>query len=49
VGAALAWKHVIAVVLADMLDSGYLNTKKAELLAEKLLYKNNAGIYGIKV
>jgi hypothetical protein len=49
VGAALAWKHVIAVVLADMLNSGYLNTKKAELLAEKLLYKNNAGIYGIKV
>lgn len=47
VGAVLAWKYVIAKVLSEMLESGYLNLKKAELLAEKLLYKNNAGIYGI--
>jgi hypothetical protein len=47
VGAVLAWKYVIAKVLAEMIESGYLSTKKAEILAEKLLYKNNAGIYGI--
>jgi len=49
VGAALAWKHVISTVLADMLESGYINLKKAEALARKLLYKNNAGIYGFPI
>jgi len=49
VGAALAWRFVITHVLAEMVDSGYLTTKKAERLAEKLLYKNNAGIYGFEV
>ncbi len=49
VGAVLAWKYVIAKVLSEMLESGYLDMKKAEMLAEKLLYKNNAGIYKIEV
>jgi|GEM_PF-274327 len=49
VGAALAWKYEVAEVLTEMLDSGYLNAKKAERLAEKLLYRNNAGIYGFEV
>jgi hypothetical protein len=47
VGAVLAWKHVLSTVLADMLASGYLDLKKAESLARKLLYENNAAIYGL--
>ena len=49
VGAVLAWKHVVSVVLAEMIESGYLNLKKAEILAEKLMYLNNSKIYGFKV
>ena len=46
VGAVLAWKHVIARVLADKLESGYLNMAKAESLASKWMYINNARLYG---
>ena len=49
VGAVLAWKHVISKVLVEMLESGYLNLNKAEVLAQKLLYKNNACIYGFLI
>ena len=47
VGAVLAWKHVVSKVLSEMVDSAYIDLKKAEALAEKLMYKNNAELYGL--
>jgi len=46
VGAVLAWKYVVAKVLAEMVDIGYISFKKAEILSHKLMYRNNAKIYG---
>ena len=47
VGAVLAWKFVVSKVLSEMVDSAYIDLKKAEALAEKLMYKNNAELYGL--
>ena len=49
VGAVLAWKFVVAAVLSEMVSSRYLNLAKAEKLAEKLMFRNNAKIYGLEV
>jgi predicted TIM-barrel fold metal-dependent hydrolase len=49
VGAALAWKFVVTKVLAEMVDTRYISIKKAETLAHKLMYKNNAKIYSFEV
>lgn len=48
IGALLAWKFVVAKVLSEKIESGYINMKKAESLAKKLMYKNNAELYGMK-
>ena len=47
VGAVLAWKFVVSKVLSEMVDSAYIDLKKAEALAEKLMYKNNSELYGL--
>jgi len=49
IGALLAWRHVIAKVLAEKVDDGYLDMAEAEHLAEKLMYRNAAKLYGFKV
>lgn len=49
VGAVMAWKFVVAKVLAELRESAYIDLKKAERLAEKLLFRNNAGIYKIDI
>jgi len=49
VGAVLAWQFVIARVLSDKIDAGNLDWKKAEALAHKLMYRNNAKIYGFQI
>ena len=49
VGAVLAWKFVVSRALSDMVSYGYMDLKKAENLANKLMYKNNAAIYGFQV
>ncbi len=49
VGAVLAWKYVVSKVLAEMVDSGYISFKKAEILSHKLMYRNNAKIYGFDI
>lgn len=49
VGAMLAWQFVIASVLTVKIEDGYLDWKKAEVLAHKLMYRNNAKIYGFSL
>ncbi len=39
-GALLAYQHVLAKVLADKIDSGYINFEDAKYIAERLMYKN---------
>lgn len=46
VGAALAWKHVVKTVLSERIDRGFLDLRQARNLAERLLFKNNAELYG---
>ena len=48
-GALLAWRHVVAKVLAEKIDDGYLDRDEAETLAHKLMYRNAAGLYGIEI
>ena len=48
VGAVLAWKFIVSKVLSEMVNSDYIDLKKAEALAEKLMYKNNAELYGLE-
>jgi uncharacterized protein len=45
VGAVLAWKYVVIKVLSEMVASAYIDLKKAEALAKKLMFKNNAELY----
>jgi len=47
-GALLAWRHVVAQVLAEKVDAGYLARPQAERLAHKLLYANVEKLYGLK-
>ena len=46
-GALLAWRHVLAKVISEKVDDGYLNLADAESLAEKLTYANAAQRYGL--
>ncbi|MGA2112600.1 MAG: amidohydrolase family protein [Anaerolineales bacterium] len=46
VGALLAWRHVVAKVLAEKVDDGYLDRREAERMAERLMYRNAAELYG---
>jgi hypothetical protein len=39
-GALLAWRHVLARVLSEKVDEGYLGMAEAEKLAHKLMYSN---------
>ena len=48
VGALLAWEHVVATVLAQKVDDGYLDMEEAETLAHKLMYRNAAKLYGFE-
>lgn len=45
VGALLAWRHVVARVLAERIDAGLLRPPEAEALARKLMFENGRGIY----
>ncbi len=46
VGALLAWQHVVATVLAEKVENGYIDMADAERLARGLMYENAAKIYG---
>jgi hypothetical protein len=46
-GALLAWRHVVAKVLAEKVDDGYMHYRQAETLAHKLMYQNVATLYGL--
>jgi len=48
VGALLAWQHVVATVLSQKMDDGYLDWAEAEVLAHKLMYRNAARLYGFE-
>jgi hypothetical protein len=48
-GALLAWRYVVARVLSEKVDDGYMNLAQAEMLAHKLMYANVAKQYGLKV
>ena len=45
--ALLAWKHVVASVLAHRVDCGYMTKSRAFDLSRKLLGENVRGIYGL--
>ncbi len=47
-GALLAWRHVVAQVLADKAEEGYIGLKEAESLAGKLLWGNAGETYGVE-
>ena len=47
VGALLAWQHVVATVLAEKVESGYIDMADAEGLARGLMGENAAKIYGV--
>jgi hypothetical protein len=47
-GALIAWRYVVAKVLSDKVESGYMNIAAAEKLAHKLMYANVANQYGLK-
>jgi uncharacterized protein len=49
VGALLAWQHVVATVLSQKVDAGYLDMAEAEALAHKLMYRNAARLYGFDI
>ena len=44
-GATLAYKHVVARVLAQKVRQGYFDMDEARILTEKLLFKNARSIY----
>jgi len=48
-GALLAWRYVVARVLSEKVDDGYMNIVEAETLAHKLMYANVAKQYGLNV
>ena len=48
-GALLAYQHVVATVLAEKIETGYLDLHNTEILAEKLMYKNALQIYKLNM
>ncbi len=48
-GALLAWRHVVARVLSEKVDDGYMSLADAENMARKLMYENVARRYGFDV
>ncbi len=48
VGAQLAWRHVVAKVLAERWADGRLRTADVEVLGRKLMYENGRAVYGIR-
>jgi hypothetical protein len=48
-GALLAWRYVVARVLSEKVDDGYLNLAEAETLVHKLMYANVAKRYRLDV
>jgi hypothetical protein len=48
-GTLLAWRYVLAKVLAEKVDDGYLEVSEAETLAHKLMYRNVAKLYQIQI
>lgn len=46
-GALLAYEHVVATVLAEKIDDGYISFEEAKVLAEKLMYKNALQTYNL--
>ena len=46
-GALLAWRHVVARVLSEKVEEGYLDMGHAERLAHGLMYSNVARLYGL--
>jgi hypothetical protein len=48
-GALLAWRYVVARVLSEKVEDGYMNLADAEALVHKLMYANAAKRYGLKV
>jgi len=47
-GALIAWKHVLATVLAEKVEEDYFSLDEAEKVAEKLMYRNALKIYTLK-
>jgi len=43
----LAYEHVVATVLAEKIDDGYISFEEAKVLAEKLMYKNALQTYNL--
>lgn len=48
-GALLAWRFVVAKVLSEKIDDGYINRVEATHLAQNFFYQNASRIYGIPV
>ena len=48
-GALLAWRYVVARVLSEKVDDGYLDLAQAEILAHKLMYSNVARRYKLNI
>lgn len=49
VGATFAWKYVVKSVLSERVDKGLSDLQQARKLAERLLFKNNADLYGFAI
>lgn len=47
-GALLAWRHVVARVLAEKVEAGCLANSQVERLAHKLLHANVEKLYGLQ-
>ena len=47
VGAALAFKHTLAIALGQLVDEGYLSMPDAERAAQNLCYANAEALYGL--
>ncbi|MBD3175479.1 MAG: amidohydrolase family protein [Armatimonadia bacterium] len=45
-GALVAWRHVVATVLTERLEWGLLRESHLEPLAEKLMWRNGAAVFG---
>jgi hypothetical protein len=48
-GALLAWRHVVAKVLAEKVEDGYFNLPQAEAYAARLMYQNAVDTYHLPV
>jgi predicted TIM-barrel fold metal-dependent hydrolase len=47
-GALLAFQHVLARVLAEKIEDGYLDMEDAEDVSRKIMHRNAEGIYGLE-